>query len=62
MKQYKINGKQVNLLLAKFIEAGIRSTIDQLEFLEFKCGFEVKKLEDLETWQLDQVLLQLKDN
>lgn len=60
MKLPKINGRQVNLLIAKFIEAEIRGDKAQLEYIEYKCGYEVANLEDVETWQLPQILEQLK--
>jgi len=62
MKIPTINGKQVNLLLAFFIKAGIRGTIQQLEFIEYQCGVEVKRLEDLNNGQMNIVLNRLKKN
>lgn len=47
MKLAKINGKQVNLLIVLFIQAGIRGQREQLEWLEYQCGVEVTKFEDL---------------
>lgn len=42
----RINGRQVNLLLALAIEAGF-SEQKLLEFMEFNCGCKVDKLEDV---------------
>ena len=58
---HKISGKQVNLLLAKFINIGVRSTQQQLEFIEQECGIEIYKLEDINTGQIDLVLRAIKE-
>jgi len=55
----KINGKQVNLLVALFLQAGLRSTQHQLEFIEYDCGFEVKKLEDINYGQMQVIIEKL---
>lgn len=60
-KDKKITGKQVNLILAKCGEAGIRGDLKILEFIEFECGIDVDKIENLTVFQLEQVLLELKD-
>lgn len=56
----KINGKQVSLLYALFMQAGLRSTNQQLELIEYDCGFEVKKLEDLNYGQMQVIIEKLK--
>lgn len=56
----KINGKQVNLLLALFIQAGIRGTIKQLEWIEDNLQIEVSKLEDINTGEMHLVVKKLK--
>lgn len=58
----KISDKQVNLLLALFIQAGIRGTIKQLEWIEDVTDIEVVKLEDLNTGQIQLVVGKLKKN
>lgn len=55
-----ISGKQVNLLLAFFIKAGLRSTNRQLEYIEYECGYLVNKLEDLNTGQFSIVISKLR--
>lgn len=56
MKIPKISGKQVSLLIARFIQKDIRSYKAQLEFIEFECDIEVSKLEDINVGQLDYIL------
>jgi hypothetical protein len=56
----KISGKQVNLLLALFIKAGIRGNIAMCEWIEDTCDIEVAKLEDLNTGQIHLVVSKLK--
>lgn len=56
----KISGKQVNLLLALFISAGVNGTIKQLEWIEENCDIEVSKLEDVNTGQIQLIVNKLK--
>lgn len=58
----KISGKQVNLLLSLFIQAGIRNTQSQLEWIEDVTDIEVSNLEDLNTGQIQLVISKLKKN
>lgn len=60
MKISTINGKQVSLLIALFFKAGIRSSTAQLEFLEFQCGIDVAKFEELNYGQLQLAINKLK--
>lgn len=60
MKIPTISGKQVNLLISLFIQAGIRREQDRLEFIEYDAGIEVKRLEDLNHGQLQNVIHKLK--
>lgn len=49
MDNKPISGAQVSLLVALFLSAGIRSTQDQLEWLEFEAEIKVNKLEEVPT-------------
>ena len=60
MKIPTISGKQVNLLVALFLQAGLRKEQERLEFIEYEVGFEVKRLEDLNNGQLQNIIHKLK--
>jgi hypothetical protein len=55
-----INGKQVNLLIALLLKAGIAGETKQLEFIEYDCGIEIKKFEQLNYGQLQLIIAKLK--
>lgn len=58
----KINGRQVNLLISLFIQAGINKEMARLEWIEEECYIEVNKLEDINTGQMPLVVNKLKKN
>lgn len=62
LTSYVINGRQVNLLLAKFIGLGMCSTLAQLEWLEYGSGLgiQVMKLESLTKFQMARVVPKLE--
>lgn len=57
-----INGRQVSLLLAKFIGLGMRSTLSQLEWLEYGSGLGivVMDLEYLTKFQMARIVPKLE--
>ena len=60
IKPCKITGKQVNLLLALFREAGIYGDQKILEWIEYECSIYKQNLEDVNTGEIDVILRKLK--
>ncbi len=52
----RINGRQVNLVIARGADSGLHGN-KLLEFIEFECGFQVSKLEDIEDGPMMQAIV-----